>query len=59
MQLREQSNGTQLILTHDGLPVTRRRMHRAGWNYYLGRLELFLLGLEPGPDTFVISPPLS
>ncbi|ULO07632.1 SRPBCC domain-containing protein [Paenibacillus sp. 19GGS1-52] len=33
IQLREQSNGTQLILTHDGLPVSRRRTHRAGWNY--------------------------
>ncbi|MFK7694925.1 SRPBCC domain-containing protein [Paenibacillus sp. HJGM_3] len=50
--LHEQDNGTLLILKHSGLPAARRPTHLAGWNYYISRLELVLLGVEPGPDTF-------
>ncbi|WJH36160.1 hypothetical protein N6H14_09980 [Paenibacillus sp. CC-CFT747] len=43
-------------MTHAGLPDSRRPTHRAGWDYYLGRLRLVLRGMEPGPDTFAGPP---
>lgn len=54
IHLHKQDSGTQLILTHTGLPVSRKRTHLAGWDYYIARLQLVLLGLEPGPDTFAV-----
>jgi uncharacterized protein YndB with AHSA1/START domain len=57
VQLHKQDNGTLLTLTHSGLPVSQRPTHLAGWNYYIARLQLVLLGMKPGPDTFAISNP--
>ena len=41
---------TLLRLTHRGLPTDAMSDHLRGWNYYLGRLEMVIDGVDPGPD---------
>jgi uncharacterized protein YndB with AHSA1/START domain len=55
--LKEQDNGTLLVLRHSGLPDSRHPKHLAGWSYYTSRLKLVLKGIEPGPDTFAVPAP--
>jgi uncharacterized protein YndB with AHSA1/START domain len=51
--LIEQSNGTQLRLTHTGLPdAAQCAGHAEGWAHYLDRLAEVAAGRDPGPDTW-------
>lgn len=42
---------TLLRLVHRGLPDDAIGDHLGGWNYYLGRLEMVIDGVDPGPDS--------
>jgi uncharacterized protein YndB with AHSA1/START domain len=42
--------GTNLRLSHTGLPDARGRTHAAGWANYLPRLRAVAVGSDPGPD---------
>lgn len=45
VELREKDGGTELTLTHDGLPTERaREMHGFGWTGSFNCLERFLAG---------------
>ena len=49
--LQAEAGGTRVVLRHYGLPDDgQREHHRKGWLVYLGRLELRVLGCDPGPD---------
>jgi uncharacterized protein YndB with AHSA1/START domain len=43
-------NGTLVRLVQRGLPVDAVLDHEGGWNYYLGRLDMVVSGIDPGPD---------
>lgn len=46
--------GTIVRLRHAGLPSEgTRRIHEAGWPFYLERLAVAIGGGDPGPDTLV------
>ncbi len=45
--------GTNLILTHTGLPETRAKGHALGWANYLGRMKAAAVGIDPGPDNWM------
>ena len=47
---------TLLRLTHRGLPDDATTDHVNGWNYYLGRLEKVVDGVDPGPDSVNLGP---
>jgi uncharacterized protein YndB with AHSA1/START domain len=47
---------TLLRLTHRGLPDDAIGDHVNGWNYYLGRLEKVVDGVDPGPDSANLGP---
>jgi len=42
--------GTNLRLSHTGLPAARAMTHAAGWSNYLARLRSAARGGDPGPD---------
>jgi uncharacterized protein YndB with AHSA1/START domain len=49
--LTSDGDGTLVRLVHSGLPdEDAAKRHRAGWDHYLGRLEIAAAGHEPGPD---------
>jgi uncharacterized protein YndB with AHSA1/START domain len=48
--LTASGDGTLVSLTHEGLPDESVALHSAGWDRYLGRLELVGAGNSPGPD---------
>lgn len=49
--LQPERGGTRLVLRHHGLPDDGQRdHHRNGWQLYLDRLHLRILGSDPGPD---------
>jgi hypothetical protein len=49
--LREEGNGTRVVLQHYGLPDDQQRTgHQKGWAMYLDRLNLRVVGGDPGPD---------
>jgi uncharacterized protein YndB with AHSA1/START domain len=46
-----EDGGTRVVLRHHDLPDDGQRSHhRAGWEMYLGRLSVSVLGGDPGPD---------
>ena len=46
-------DGTMLTLTHTGLPDEEAvKMHAMGWEHYMGRLTVAVVGDDPGPDAF-------
>ena len=51
--LTRASTGTNLKLTHSGLPDTRASTHGAGWGNYLARLQAVACGIDPGPDSWM------
>jgi uncharacterized protein YndB with AHSA1/START domain len=44
--------GTRVDLVHTDLPESREAGHAEGWAYFLPRLALRGVGLDPGPDTW-------
>jgi uncharacterized protein YndB with AHSA1/START domain len=49
--LAPEAGGTRVVLRHYGLPdEDQRQHHRKGWDFYLGRLDLRVRGMDPGPD---------
>ncbi|MHB8512280.1 MAG: SRPBCC family protein [Actinomycetota bacterium] len=50
IELIPQGKSTLVRLTHSDLPEPARAEHGIGWNYYLARLQLVVLGKDPGPD---------
>jgi uncharacterized protein YndB with AHSA1/START domain len=50
--LEARGDGTLVRLTHSGLPAAMRPQHAAGWQHYLGRLQLAAAGADPGSDTW-------
>ena len=49
--LQADSGGTRVLLRHYDLPDDgQREHHRKGWDLYLNRLDLRILGGDPGPD---------
>jgi len=46
-----EEGGTRLVLRHYDLPDEEQRVHhRKGWELYLHRLGVRILGGDPGPD---------
>lgn len=46
-----EDGGTRVVLRHHDLPdETQRAQHGMGWDLYLGRLGLVVLGQDPGRD---------
>lgn len=46
-----EDGGTRLVLRHHDLPTQAQRAHHgAGWQMYLGRLAVRLVGQDPGSD---------
>ena len=46
-----EDGGTRVVLRHHDLPdETQGAQHRMGWDLYLGRLGLVVLGQDPGRD---------
>jgi uncharacterized protein YndB with AHSA1/START domain len=46
-----EDGGTRVVLRHHDLPDDEQRSHhRLGWEMYLGRLGVSVLGGDPGPD---------
>jgi uncharacterized protein YndB with AHSA1/START domain len=43
-------NDTLVRLVQRGLPADAVSDHEHGWNYYLGRLDKVVSGIDPGPD---------
>jgi uncharacterized protein YndB with AHSA1/START domain len=54
--LTAEGEQTLLRLTHRGLPDDAASDHVNGWNYYLGRLEKVIDGVDPGPDSANLGP---
>ena len=54
--LTPEGEQTLLRLTHRGLPDDAIGDHVNGWNYYLGRLEKVVDGVDPGPDSVSLGP---
>jgi uncharacterized protein YndB with AHSA1/START domain len=53
IDLLERDGGTLLRLTHSGLPdADACAAHEEGWDHYLGRLAIAVVGGDPGPDSF-------
>jgi uncharacterized protein YndB with AHSA1/START domain len=53
IDLLERDGGTLLRLTHSGLPdADACAAHEEGWNHYLGRLAIAVVGGDPGPDSY-------
>jgi uncharacterized protein YndB with AHSA1/START domain len=51
IDLIEREGGTQLRMTHSGLPDEDACAgHEQGWTHYLGRLAVAAAGGDPGPD---------
>jgi uncharacterized protein YndB with AHSA1/START domain len=51
IDLIEEPDGTQLRLTHTGLPSAEQCAgHAEGWAHYLGRLAEVAAGRDPGAD---------
>jgi uncharacterized protein YndB with AHSA1/START domain len=49
--LEAEDGGTRVVLRHYDLPDHEQRdNHRQGWEMYLGRLGVVMLGGDPGPD---------
>jgi uncharacterized protein YndB with AHSA1/START domain len=49
--LDPEEGGTRVVLRHHGLPDDGQRKHHGeGWEFYLGRLDLRISGVDPGPD---------
>ena len=49
--LEPEDGGTRVILSHYDLPDDEQRDHHSkGWEMYLERLGLVMLGRDPGPD---------
>jgi hypothetical protein len=49
--LHAENGGTRVVLRHHDLPDQEQRdHHRKGWEFYLGRLDLRIRGIDPGPD---------
>jgi len=49
--LDPEDGGTRVVLRHHGLPGDGQREHHSkGWEFYLGRLDLRISGVDPGPD---------
>ena len=49
--LQPERGGTRLVLRHYGLPDDGQRdHHHKGWELYLNRLHLRIVGGDPGPD---------
>jgi uncharacterized protein YndB with AHSA1/START domain len=49
--LEAEEGGTRVVLRHYDLPDDElRALHRKGWEMYLDRLHVRVLGGEPGPD---------
>jgi uncharacterized protein YndB with AHSA1/START domain len=49
--LEAEDGGTRVVLRHHDLPNDEQRSHhRLGWEMYLGRLAISVLGGDPGPD---------
>ncbi len=49
--LHAEDGGTRVVLRHHDLPDHEQRdHHRKGWELYLGRLDLRIRGVDPGPD---------
>ena len=47
----EEDGGTRVVLRHHDLPDDEQREHHAkGWETYLHRLGVRVLGSDPGPD---------
>ncbi len=52
IDLLERDGGTLLRLIHSGLPdADACAAHEKGWNHYLGRLAIAVVGGDPGPDS--------
>ena len=48
---QEEHGGTRVVLRHHGLPDQEQtEHHRKGWEMYLARLHVRVLGGDPGPD---------
>ena len=49
--LAAENGGTRVLLRHHGLPTSEQRDHHGqGWDVYLSRLSVCILGGDPGPD---------
>lgn len=49
--LEAEDGGTRVVLRHHDLPDAQQLdHHRMGWEMYLARLTVCVLGGEPGPD---------
>ena len=49
--LAEEAGGTRVLLRHHDLPESDQRdHHEKGWDTYLGRLQMRIQGIDPGPD---------
>jgi uncharacterized protein YndB with AHSA1/START domain len=49
-KLTPKANGTNLVLTHYGLPVEEIPSHQQGWSHYMPRIKDFAEGRDPGVD---------
>ncbi len=50
IELTPSRGGTQVRLTHHGLPAESRAAHLEGWDHYVVRLRTVAEGNDPGPD---------
>ena len=50
IELKEEADGTLLMLTHREVPVDEAGLQKMGWTHYLPRLALVAAGDDPGTD---------
>ncbi|OCT13885.1 hypothetical protein A8709_17580 [Paenibacillus pectinilyticus] len=48
--LTPQDNGTLLVLTHSGLPVSEVDSHIKGWTHFMSRIQAVAQGEDQGND---------
>lgn len=50
VEIDRRDAGSQVTITHSGLPADEIGIHTLGWNHYLPRLSMVAEGGDPGPD---------
>ena len=48
VELHDVDGGTDLVMTHSGLPAPAVADHTSGWKYFLPRLDIAATGGDPG-----------
>jgi uncharacterized protein YndB with AHSA1/START domain len=48
--LEARGEGTRLLLEHSGFTLEEAQKHAMGWPHFLGRLQVFAAGKDPGKD---------